>query len=618
MRIESPQNFTLSPAAQASQSPLTLEQGEVIRATVLSVQGETVSLKTEGGRQFSARLAAGTVLMENDTVELMAGTEREQPVLRVVFVEPGQSGIPVQNNSLAGARAAVTQQLAEAFAQMNLKPTPKLISLAAEILRQYPVDAKTAAFFAANGIQPTQESIGAIQTIVSGKEFGAVLYEVVQDTAAALGQTDAPVNTSVEQAPAPLPADKWNGTLQADALPRDNGAAPQVKVNAPNITTAETGKTQAQLSPAQQQTLPVAEQPEQLISSKAEAKVSPLPVQEQAVSATNAQNTPPQTPGTEIQSSQATPAGIEADSLQEKTEISGQQPQPRPENAAAEKNLQLPPKDEGTQAAPMQPPKEGGKAQAAPMQPQLERQVMQVSYAAKEPADGIVAQAADTAPSAGVIPEEAVPFIETAQGEEKAVFKALLDLFAKTGEDLDAKTLKKSVEETPQKLLELQMLMKNTDIHTQEALSSRFNELTAQAKLAEDVSRFVFVQIPIHLKEYGSAELYIYKRNRRDKGADRQSTSVVLGLSTQNLGRVEAMIRIENREISLDLRVQNEGALASFQEDAPALRQSFAQMRYQLKEYKVAPLREKTTPLNAEERLVKMHTYSGTGLDVMI
>ena len=204
------------------------------------------------------------------------------------------------------------------------------------------------------------------------------------------------------------------------------------------------------------------------------------------------------------------------------------------------------------------------------------------------------------------------------EGKEMTVLKQLLEIFARADGQMDAQALKKSVEETPQKLFALQKLIKNADIHTQEALSSRLDELTAQAKLGEDISRFVFVQVPLHLKEYGSAELYIYKRNQRDKGAQRERTSVVLGLSTQNMGRVEAMLRIEKRELALDLRVQNENALALFREKAPELQDALSGMQYQLTEYKVGALIERTTPLNAEETLQRLYQPASAGLDVMI
>ncbi|HWR21908.1 MAG TPA: flagellar hook-length control protein FliK [Feifaniaceae bacterium] len=615
MRIELTQDIASS-AAKAQQSPLSLGQGEVIRATVVSVEGEIVSLKTEDGRVFSARLQPGTALMENDTVELMAGGSQEQPVLRVVFVEPGQNGVYARKTAEGKAQAVWTRQLAEAFKELGQKPTPRLISLAAEILKNYPADAKTAAFFAANGIPATQESIRAFQTILSGRQFGAAFYEVARDAAAALGGADTqaeaqpnaanPSATQENQTAASQPTQaEANGGFpaqgqqaaqlisQGPAGPEETAEPPPAKVETPAAGQGETAGAQGE-PPAQPQ-------------NAATAGRQPVPVMpEDAAAAAGKEQINPQAHGAEAGVPEA---GKPVSAPQGESGINQAeakaQPAPRAD-AAIQQNVQRP-QAEGPAIEENTVRPGAGREGAAP-QPAAEADRAYVPAFREEHAE--------QAP--GLAPKDAA-LSPHAQGEEKAVLKRLMDLFAKAGEDLDAQTLKKSVEETPQKLFELQKLIKNTDIHTQEALASRFSELTAQAKLTEDISRFVFVQIPIRFKEYGSAELYIYKRNRREKGAERQSTSVVLGLSTENLGRVEAMLRIEDREISLDIGVQNEGAQNAFREGMGELRQSFSELRFQLKEYRVAPLWEPTTPLNAEEKLRTPAPFGvGAGVDVII
>ncbi len=619
MRIELTQDITSSAAIKVPQCPITLGQGEVIRASVVSVQGETVSLKTEDGRVFNARLQSGTVLMEHDAVELMAGggTEQERPVLRVVFVEPGQSGLPTRETSGVKAQTMLTQQLAEAFRQINIKPTTKLASLAAEILKNYPADARTAAFFAANNIPATQESIRAFQAILDGKQFGSAFYEIAQDTAAALEQATV---TAAAEGQTGIPQTMQSETGAAVGGQQD-AQVPPLQENPSLIGIAGQEQGNAGQAPGQSpvqpqaQGVPVAGQNPVLTMEGAAAQTI---VQAQPHAQGEEHQSAPATgkPAPALQGEQASNQTIIEQPNLQQTGIDNATKQAQPQQTVSNGLTEevLPQQAAGGQPN-AQPQVRGAVSEKAVIQPRAE----QAGILEKS------ARAVDTSAVYGAIlqddnisPKELSASPHAAKSEEKALLKELLDLFAKTGEDLDAQALKKSVEETPQKLLELQKLIKNTDIHTQESLASRFEGLTAQAKLGQDISRFVFVQIPIHLKEYGSAELYIYKRNRREKGADRQSTSVVLGLSTQNLGRVEAMLRIENRDISLDLRVQNKDALKSFQEGVEEIQKTFSELHYQLKEYKVAPLREPTTPLNAEEKLVRMHRSSGAGLDVMI
>ncbi len=628
MRITLTQEVTSSPAVKAPQSPLTIAQGDVIRATVVSVQGESISLKTEDGRQFSARLQPGTVLMEHDTVELMAGgTEREQPVLRVVFVEPGQTSVTARETAKISTPVALTQQLKEAFALIGLKPTPKLISLAAEILKNYPTDIKTAAFFAANNIPATQESIRAFDAILNGKQFGAAFYEVAQDTLAALGSTAVEVDQKT-----PL-VQARQGSIQPGPTDAFSGA-PRAQVDTtPVVGSSVQAQEQQGANVPQQGSVPMDGMHIPVVTGQGEAAGKALgqilaqpqtegaPVTGQNPVFAEAENVQVKPQSKETSPATGKPAAaFQGEPAAERGKIKEQPVLQQAGSDSTAKQAQQMVANASTKEAKPNQPKQPNALQPQgsitedgnPFLPKQTGAIEKSAYTLDTAATTSQDESAEQAP--GLASKDSAVFPHMS----KAVQKQLMELFAKAGEDLNAQTLKKSVEETPQKLLELQKLIKNTDIHTQEALVSRFQELTAQAKLAEDISRFVFVQIPIHLKEYGSAELYIYKRNRREKGAERQSTSVVLGLSTQNLGRVEAMLRMENRDISLDIRIQNENALAAFRENSVELQQSFSELRFQLKEYKVSPLREKTTPLNAEERLVRMHAPSGAGVDVMI
>lgn len=643
MKITLTQDITpsLSFKPQAQQGLFALGQGEVIRATVVSVQGEAVSLKTEDGRMFSARLAPGAVLMEHDTVELMAGesAKGEPPVLRVVFVEQGQSEIAAREPAGVQSKAVLTKQLAEAFQQMNLKPTPKLVSLASEILKNYPVDAKTAAFFAANSIPATKESIQAFENILAGKQFGAAFFEIAQDVASALGQID-PAASSAAAMQAPLVETDPAGALGQHAIDPSAPTAPDGQSGTPARTGTGIGFSgQVEQAPhmAQQENMalyqagertpPEAGQAAEMAGRQAQGQ---SPVQPQV-----GEHLPRSviTPGASVIQEEGVAAGIAGEPTFAQAEGAGiyesapvsefEMPAPAlggEKDHAIRQGDPLPQQAKRGPQHVQQPQEEDVLLAGRAVQPQQEQtdNMRPAGGVRADIADGLAPKDSWVLPDSGVEAQEIAHSPYTTKGEEKEILKDLLDLFIKAGEDIDAQTLKKSVEETPQKLLELQKLIKNTDIHTQETLASRFQELTAQAKLAEDISRFVFVQIPIHLKEYGSAELYVYKRNRREKGAERQSTCVVLGLSTQNLGRVEAMLRIENRDISLELRVQNEDALTAFRGSSGELQQSLTELRYQLKEYKVAPLRERTTPLNAEEKLVRMYSNSGAGLDVMI
>ncbi len=600
MRIELTPGQLQMTETQAGQKPLALQPGEVLNATVVSVEGDAVSLKTEDGRLFSARLAEGTVLMENDMVELMASSGsggQGRPILRVVFVEPGRNVPLTQETPIA--RQAIPQEVLTALSQMNLKPTPKLAAAISDMMKQS-VDVKLAAFFAANGIPATAKNIRAVQAILSGPSFGAALYEVAQEASNLLlqdgAEPEAPQRALVSE------------QIPGKAVSSNRAAAP-----VPQATSEVPGSGGVQMG-GDVGALPLQEQ--EAAQGGIQQAQEFLP-KEQATPGQQGNSIPQEQPtksapdtfsAQDAAGKQASAPDAHADA-----DLTGQ-----PAAVQEELGAQQPPRQAAQQAASIEDKGDG-------VQPGSDtvRDSMQMSGHSVNKEDIPHPEAEEAALHADKQPQPektGAPHIAPAatQGKETAVLKALLEVFARADGQMDAQALKKSVEETPQKLFALQKLIKNADIHTQEALSSRLSELTAQAKLGEDISRFVFIQVPLHLKEYGSAELYIYKRNQRDKGAQRERTSVVLGLSTQNMGRVEAMLRIEKREIALDLRVQSENALALFREKAPELQDALSGMQYQLTEYKVGALVERTTPLNAEETLQRLYVPASAGLDVMI
>lgn len=599
MRIELTSGQLQISAGQTGQKPLALQPGEVLNATVVSVEGDAVFLKTEDGRLFSARLAEGTALQENDMVELMASPGnggQERSILRVVFVEPGRN-VPMTKETPI-ARQAIPQEVLTTLSQMNLKPTPKLAAAIADMMKQS-VDVKLAAFFAANSIPATAENIRAMQSILSGPSFGAALHEVAQEASSLLLQDGAE-----PEAPQQAPVSEQ---VSVKAAFSDKAAAPvpQGTPEAPGSGGTQTGGDIRSLPLQEQEAAQGGIQQAQESLPKEQAtpgqQGKPIPQEQPAKSAQGA--LPAQDmAGKPASAPEAHPVLTEQPTVAQKEPVGPQQPRQAASQAAI-----IGDRGDGVQ----QPG------------PNNARNAMQVG---KRPVTGadipyLEAEEAALHTDKQLQPAKAdVSAIAPAaqEGKETAVLKQLLEIFTRADGQMDAQALKKSVEETPQKLFALQKLIKNTDIHTQEALSSRLDELTAQAKLGDDISRFVFIQVPLHLKEYGSAELYIYKRNQRDKGAQRERTSVVLGLSTQNMGRVEAMLRIEKREISLDLRVQNENALILFREHAQELQDALSGMQYQLMEYKVGALIERTTPLNAEETLQRLYQPASAGLDVMI
>ncbi len=95
----------------------------------------------------------------------------------------------------------------------------------------------------------------------------------------------------------------------------------------------------------------------------------------------------------------------------------------------------------------------------------------------------------------------------------------------------------------------------------------------------------------------------MYKDKKRRR-IDPENTAILIGLVTQNMGRVESLIRVEKKNVSLAFKVEDEEAIPLVRERARELSQAFKEYKYTLIETKVSPLRgQPATIENAEEVL---------------
>jgi|GEM_PF-3876043 len=662
MRIETVQQNVS--AGQPDAKPLRLRQGDVIRAAVVSADGEAVTLKSEDGQVFRARLEAGE-LHANDTVELMVSQGRQDRlVLRVVFVEPG-SGAPTAAGTndaaavSAAARRAAPEALLAAFAQMSYTPGAKQLALASAMLRDFPVDAKTAAFFAVNDIPADAQKAAAFAAIAKGERLGESLYALAKQ--AADGQ--APQNGSAVPAGASAaPAANAQAETAITIMPAANVQTEETAVPAANAQTeaapAMAGETPRGAEPPVHATRGAAVLPAGTDTAKnfpsGPAAAEPAAAREGAAHAP-AGNTEALVLFEGNQENTVLAGGLQASPHRETTAgnpgVSGEGPEsaaPFAEKAQASSHAAALPREHGAEnTAAGTPVPSGAAKETAPEKTLAKAYPKDTQETATIGRDrigdnGTVKEQAQQVPAAALPEKEGNPprggvpaapgaFRTQTQGpaqgqdvpaplketEGRDIAGKLLGLFLE-GEGLTAQMLKKAVKETPQKLAELQKMLENTDSTLQRHLSAKLEELTAQAKLPEDITRFAFAQIPIRQAGYGTAELYVYRRNRKGAQLDPGNACIALGLSTENLGRVEALIRIENRNIFIGMQVENEAAIPLFGEKTAELYKSLGRMRYALSELKVSPLGEPTTPANAEETLASLAQRAGASVDVKI
>ncbi|OQA13708.1 MAG: Flagellar hook-length control protein FliK [Firmicutes bacterium ADurb.Bin356] len=130
----------------------------------------------------------------------------------------------------------------------------------------------------------------------------------------------------------------------------------------------------------------------------------------------------------------------------------------------------------------------------------------------------------------------------------------------------------------------------------------KLTPLLTQSKFLEGVTRFISLHIPYNYDSYKAAELYVYKRNRKGAKLDPENLSAVLGLKTEEMGRVEAHIKLKKRSVSIKFKVERESALPMFLEKSAELANALGK-DFSLAKLSAERLIEKTTLETAEANL---------------
>jgi hypothetical protein len=204
--------------------------------------------------------------------------------------------------------------------------------------------------------------------------------------------------------------------------------------------------------------------------------------------------------------------------------------------------------------------------------------------------------------------------------EPAALLKRLMSLFAdvKDKEALPAQ-LKQVIHELPAQLKELKHSLQTADNIDRNTLGQRAELLDRQFSMMADIKRFDCYHVPLSANgNPATAELYVFRQRRQKTEEQPDSYAVLLGLDTQHMGRVEAMIRATGRSVALEFRLEQAALAEAFAEGAKRLEPLVAQAGYRLGDISVRALETKTTVLSAEETLTEGRAADTGGLDIRI
>jgi hypothetical protein len=139
-------------------------------------------------------------------------------------------------------------------------------------------------------------------------------------------------------------------------------------------------------------------------------------------------------------------------------------------------------------------------------------------------------------------------------------------------------------------------------------------------------NRFLYTQIPVIVNNQRStAELYIYKNANQGNGAKRgkrldpENVKILLGLDLQKAGRVESLISIRGKEVTLKFDCSKSEVVSLVRRESPELYRAISSVGFKLTNVSAAELTTQTTPQSAMTALLEnaaIISKSGVGFEI--
>ena len=203
---------------------------------------------------------------------------------------------------------------------------------------------------------------------------------------------------------------------------------------------------------------------------------------------------------------------------------------------------------------------------------------------------------------------------------EQITDKALAMFMSLEDADELALHLKKAVQDLPEQLKELKVLIEHADNIVKETVAAKFDQIEKQMSIMNEVRRFDCYQIPLQNSQHqlSAAELYVYRYRNGKKKVDPENILILLGLDTQYMGRVETLIKTNGKSLSIEFNLEDMRLSDEIQADTAHLEQTVNEAGYHLAGVSVKPLTSRTTVLNAENRFENETGGSAGNVDVRI
>jgi hypothetical protein len=164
------------------------------------------------------------------------------------------------------------------------------------------------------------------------------------------------------------------------------------------------------------------------------------------------------------------------------------------------------------------------------------------------------------------------------------------------------------------KLSVLKHLASISDSSVREVITQKIDVIENSARFINDLNnQHIYFQMPISSSDgkNRNAELFIMKRGSKRRKINPDDTTMFISLSTNNMGLVESLIHVNNKNISINIRAANNKILDFFKDGINNLHIELVQRGYKLSRITYTLSEKKLAASNAIKEANKIFQLKG-------
>lgn len=187
----------------------------------------------------------------------------------------------------------------------------------------------------------------------------------------------------------------------------------------------------------------------------------------------------------------------------------------------------------------------------------------------------------------------------------KELHKALEGIFVK----LDSRTPEKDLniskvyKEMLDKLETAREFLAQSNLAGKAELLGKIDNISENLKFLNEINNNnTYVQIPINMGNTNTTgELYILKRDSKKKKINPENVTMFISLNTQNIGQVESLIGINKKNVSVNMRLEDQGIINFIKENYKDLYNGLSEKGYKLVDLKYKLISEPANITNVNK-----------------